>query len=51
MTDAGQAYALDYTDGEDFDMNLNMQETRMKPPHPCQFTKEVELLKLSMTMF
>ena len=24
MMDARQAYALDYTDGEDFDMNLNM---------------------------
>ena len=24
MTDTDQAYALDYTDGEDFDMNLNM---------------------------
>ena len=24
MTDTDQAYALDYTDGEDFDMDLNM---------------------------
>ena len=24
MTDANQAYALDYTDGEDFNMDLNM---------------------------
>ena len=24
MTDADPAYTLDYTDGEDFDINLNM---------------------------
>ena len=51
MADTDQAYALDYTDGEDFDMNLNMKETRMKPPHPCQLTKEVEPLGLNMIIF
>ena len=35
-------YTRLYTDGEDFDIDLNMEETRMKPPHPCQLTKEVE---------
>ena len=45
MTDNNPAYTLNYT-GEDFDLDLNMQGTRMKPPHPCQSTKEVEPLKI-----
>ena len=51
MSDTDQTYALDYGDGEDFDMDLNMEKTRMKPPHPCQITKEVESLRLNMIRF
>ena len=35
MSDTAQTYALDYTDGEYFDIDLNMYEARMKPLHPC----------------
>ena len=50
MRDNDAAYTPNYTDGEDFNIDLNMQVTRMKPPHPCQSTKDVEPLKLSMTI-
>ena len=46
-----QTYALDYAKGEDFDMDLNMYETRMKPPHPCQFAKEVQPFRLKIITF
>ena len=51
MTDTDQADALDYTDGEDFDMDLNMSERRMKPLHPFQLTKKVEPFRLDMIVF
>ena len=51
MLDTDQTYALDYTDGQDYDMDLNMQKAKMMPPHSCQTTKEVEPLMLTMIRF
>ena len=50
MTDDKHAYSPDHANGEDFDITLNMEETGMMPPHPCQLTIGVELFKLNMTM-
>ena len=47
MVDPDETYALNYADGEDYDMDLNMEKARMMPPHSCQSTKEeVEPLML-----
>ena len=51
MSDTDQTYALDYADGEDYDLDLNMKKAKMKPPHSCQTKKEVESLRLNMTIF
>ena len=51
MLDTDQTYALDYADGEDYDMDLNMKKARMMPLHSCQTTKEVEPLMLTVIRF
>ena len=51
MLDTDQTYALDYADGKEYDMDLNMQKTRMIGQHSCQTTKELEPLRLNMIKF
>ena len=48
MLDPDQTYALNYADGEDYNMDLNMEKAIMMPLHSCQTTKEVEPLMLVM---
>ena len=51
MLDPDQTYALNYADGQDYDMDLNMQKARMMPLHSCQTTKELEPLMVIMIRF
>ena len=39
MLDPDETYALNYADGEEYDMDLNMLKTRIRPPHSCQTTR------------
>ena len=51
MLDPDESLALNYAEGEDFDMDLNMLKARMMPPHSCQTTtEEVEPLMLKLIM-
>ena len=51
MLDPDETAALNCAEGEDFDMDLNMQKARMMPQHSCQTTtEEVEPLMLKLTM-
>ena len=52
MLDPDETYALNYTDGEEYDMDLSMQKATMMPLHSCQTTKVVEpLIILIMIRF